>query len=284
MITISIQKPKSSQLNRVMKGCGMRVVEGDTPIQVKKELARKIKNAFSKGKAHTLYSQDFVGTGFNEMFNQAKKYVETEARQTARQVKKEAIQAGNEFAREAKKEAYQIGRELKKEAYQQGNVFLNDVAKPYLSELVSAGIVGLGGAAAVVQPELAPFIGMATIGATTYANSLIDSIGRPRKKTYTQIQNDYDNQYQQQIQAEDAPPQPIHEVLHTAMASVSDSQQGLIGFGLRNDVKKGNGLYGGGGLYTQGRGLHPSQQQQDATFYLNRNILPAYIQNEMYSN
>jgi len=280
MITISIQKPKSSQMNRVMKGCGMRVVEGDMPIQVKKELARKIRNSFNKGKAHTLYSQDFEGTGFNEMYDKAKKTVTAEVRQTARQLKKEAIKSGRELGREIKQQAYQAGDELKKEAYKQGNVFIKDVAKPYLKELVSAGIVGLGGTAAVAQPELAPWIGMATIGATAYTNSLIDNIGKPRRKSPQQIQEEYDYQQQYVPQQEDIP-QPIHEVLHTPMQAISDSQQGLIGYGLRSE-KLGNGLFAGGRLVTYGRGLHPSLESQNPTFYLNRNLLPSYIQNEMY--
>jgi hypothetical protein len=273
MITISIQKPKSSQMNRVMKGCGMRVVEGDYPVQVKKELARKIKNAFSKGKAHTLYSHEFEGTGLNDIYKKAKKAVSKEVKQTVKEVGKEA-----------KREAYRVGRELKKEAIQTGNVFIEDVARPYVKELVTAGIVGLGGAAALLQPEIAPFIGVGTLAASSYASSLIDSIGRPKPRPKPEIyEYDYANEYvppSPQIQAEVA--QPVHEVIHTPMRSVSDSQQSLIGYGLRNTEKKGNGLFAGGGLYTHGRGLHPSLQEQNPSFYLNRNILPAYIQNSMY--
>lgn len=282
MITISIQKPKSSQLNRVMKGCGMRVVEGDYPVQVKKELARKIKNAFSKGKAHTLYSHEFEGTGLKEEYKKAKKVVAEEVRQTARQLKKEAVQTGKEVGREAKREAIRVGRELKKEAIQTGNVFVEDVARPYLKELVTAGIVGLGGAAAVVQPELAPFIGIGTLAATSYASSLIDGIGRPKPRLQPEIyEYDYADEYVPRAPQEEVI-QPVREVLHTPMRSVSDSQQQLIGYGLRNVEKKGNGLFAGGGLYTHGRGLHPSLQEQNPSFYLNRNTLPAYIQNQMY--
>jgi len=278
MITISIQKPKSSQMNRVMKGCGMRVVEGDHAIQVKKELARKIKNAFAKGKAHTLYSGDFEfeGTGLQDTFNKAKKAISKEVKQTAKEV-----------GREAKREAIRVGRELKKEAIKEGNVFVNDIAKPYLKELVTAGIIGLGGAAAVAQPELAPFIGVGTLAATSYASSLIDSIGRPKPRPSPEIyEYDYANEY--------VPPptrapqvqevvQPVREVIHTPMRSVSDSQQQLIGYGLKNTEKKGCGLFAGGRLVTESRGLHPSLQEQNPSFYLNRNLLPAYIQNSMYN-
>ena len=271
MITISIQKPKSSQLNRVMKGCGMRIVEGDHPIQVKKELARKIKNAFSKGKAHTLYSGEFEGTGLKDTFNKVKKVVAKEVKQTAKDV-----------GREAKREAIRVGRELKKEAIKQGNIFVDDVARPYLKELVQAGIVGLGGAAAVAQPEFAPWIGMGTLAASTYASSVIDSIGRPKPRPQPEIyEYDYADEYMPT--PVDIPQQPVHEVLHTPMRSVSDSQQQLIGYGLSHQEKKGCGLFAGGGLYTYGRGLHISLQEQSPLFYLNRNILPAYIQNSMYN-
>lgn len=262
MITISIQKPKSSQMNRVMKGCGMRVVEGDYPIQVKKELARKIKNSFNKGKAHTLYSHEFEGSGLNEMYGKAKKAVTAEVRQTARQLKKEAIQTG---------------KEMKQEAIKQGNIFVEDVARPYLKELVSAGIIGLGATATAVQPELAPWIGLGTVGATAYANSLIDSIGRPRQQPQPQ-EEEYGQQY-----IAPPPPPSMPQVFHSQIHSVADSQQGLIGYGLRYQEKKGNGLFAGGGLITHGRGLHPSLQTQNPTFYLNRNALPAYIQNQMYN-
>ena len=284
MITISIQKPKSSQMNRVMKGCGMRVVEGDHPIQVKKELARKIKNAFSKGKAHTLYSGEFDGAGLKEEYKKAKKVVSKEVRQTARQLKKEAIQTGKEVGREAKREAIRVGRELKKEAIQQGNIFVEDVARPYLKELVTAGIIGLGGAAAVAQPELAPWIGMGTLAASSYASSVIDGIGRPKPRPKPEIyEYDYADEYVPRApQVQEEVVQPVREVLHTPMRSVSDSQQQLIGYGLKNTEKKGCGLFAGGGLYTHGRGLHPSLQEQNPSFYMNRNILPAYIQNSMY--
>jgi len=271
MITISIQKPKSSQLNRVMKGCGMRVVEGDHHIQVKKELARKIKNAFSKGKAHTLYSGDFEGTGLIAEYKKAKKVIGEKVKQTAKEV-----------GRESKREAIRVGRELKKEAIKQGNIFVDDVARPYLKELVTAGIVGLGGAAAAVQPELLPWIGVGTLAASTYAGSVIDSIGRPKPRPQPEIyEYDYADEYMPT--PVDIPQQPVHEVLHTPMRSVSDSQQQLIGYGLSHQEKKGCGLFAGGGLYTYGRGLHISLQEQSPLFYLNRNILPAYIQNSMYN-
>ena len=271
MITISIQKPKKAQLNRMMTGCGMRIVEGDFPIQVKKELIRKIKNSFNKGKAHTLYSNDMEGEGFSEMFKTGKKAVKkrinTEIRQTGRQLKNEAILAG---------------RELKKEAIKSGNEFVRDVAKPYLTEMVQAGILGLGGAAAVAQPELAPFIGVATLGAQAYAGSFIDNLGRPRKRPQPvaddddkEVDADYGDEYLYQ-----PPPQP--ELFRSVIHDVSSSQQGLIGYGFNNS-KRGCGLFAGGGLITQDKTLHPALQSSNPVFYLNRNILPAFIQNEMYS-
>jgi hypothetical protein len=269
---ISIQIPKKTQINRMMKGCGMRIVEGDYQININPELIRKIKNKFNKGKSHTLYSADIVGEGLSQMYNKAKKSVQSEIKLTARQLKKEAIQS----ARELKKDAIQSAKEFKKQAIDAAI----DSGKPYLKELVQAGILGLGGAAAVAQPELAPFIGAVTLGAEAYANSFIDNIGAPRQTPRPILDDkednaDYGDQYLSQTES-----QPNHELFHSVIHDTTSSQQGLIGYGLR--AKRGAGLFAGGGLVTQNKTLHNSLQSSNPIFHLNRNILPAYLQNQMY--
>jgi hypothetical protein len=265
---ISIKIPKKTQINRMMKGRGMRIVEGDYQINVNPEIIRKIKNKFNKGKSHTLYSADIVGEGLSEMYNKAKKAVQSEVKLTARQLKKEAIQSAREF----KKDAIQSAKEFKKQAIDAAI----DSSKPYLKELVQAGILGLGGAAAIAQPELAPFIGAVTLGTEAYANSFIDNIGAPRPVLDDKEENaDYGDEYLSQSES-----QPNHELFHSVIHDTTSSQQGLIGYGLRS--KRGAGLFAGGGLVTQNKTLHNSLQSSNPVFYLNRNILPAYIQNQMY--
>jgi len=242
MQTINIKKPTASQLNRSSKGCGIRITEGDMPIMVKKELVNKIRNKFKNGKAHTLYSHEMQGGGLGDIYKQGKEYVKSELKQTSRQLKKEA----RLIAKEAKQQAIQAGRELKKEAKRQGNEFISDVAKPYLSEMVQTGIVGLGTALAVVQPELAPFIGVGTLALSSMAGNYIDEFGNKRPKP-SKPSNSYisPHEYQQE--------QPMNEdyinptqVARTRMNdSVDDIQRSsnLIGFGLGRTHKVGSGLF-----------------------------------------
>jgi len=280
---INIQKPKKAQLNRIMKGCGIRIVEGDYPIKIKPELIRKIKNSFNKGKAHTIYSDDIEGQGLSEMYDKAKEVVKREVRQTGRQLKKKVNTEVRQTARQLKKEAINAGNELKQEAIKTGNQFVRNVAKPYLKEMVQTGILGLGGAAALVQPELAPFIGMATLGAEAYANSFIDNLGRPRPRPKPvldeddkEVDTDYGDEFICPV------PEQTPQLFNSVMSDRTSSQQGLIGYGI-NYSKRGNGLFAGGGLVTQDRTLHPALQSSNPVFYLNRNILPSFIQNQMYS-
>ena len=46
--------------------------------------------------------------------------------------------------------------------------------KPYLKETSQAGVAGLGAAASLAQPELAPFIVPATIGLSAFAGEVED--------------------------------------------------------------------------------------------------------------
>ena len=287
MITIHIKKPKASQLNRTQRGCGMRIVEGDTPIMVKKDLVNKIKNKFAKGKAHTLYSHEFEGGSLTDMYNQAKKYAETELRQTARQVKKKVNTEVRQTTRQAKKEAVLLGRELKQQAIKQGNLFVKDVAKPYLTEMVQAGIVGLGGAAAVAQPELAPWIGAGTLALSSMAGQYIEDFGKKPKQiapnTYIAPQD-----YKQYTAPAPVPEGYIipTEVARTKMNdSVDDFQRAnnMIGFGFgRNNHKVGCGLFAGGRLVSQDGYTPPALMSPNPTFLMNRNIMPAIMQNATY--
>jgi len=280
MQTINIKKPTASQLNRSSKGCGIRITEGDMPIMVKKELVNKIKNKFKNGKAHTLYSHEMEGGGLGDIYQQGKEYVKGELKQQSRQLKKEA----RLIAKEAKQQAIQAGRELKKEAKRQGNEFISDVAKPYLSEMVQTGIVGLGTALAVVQPELAPFIGVGTLALSSMAGNYIDEFGNKRPKPSSQSAYISPQEYQQE--------QPMNEdyinptqVARTRMNdSVDDIQRSsnLIGFGLGRPHKVGSGLFAGGRLVTLDGYAHPALESSNPNLLLNRNLLPAYIQNQQF--
>ena len=300
MITIHIKKPNASQLKRTMSGSGFRITEGDFPINVKKDLVNKIKNKFKNGKAHTIYSHEFEGGSLASMYQDAKDYVITEARQTgrqlkkniktevrqtARQLKKEAIETG----REIQKEAIATGREIKKQAIKEGNMFIKDVAKPYLTEMVQSGIMGLAGTASVLQPELAPFILTAGLSASAMAGNYIDEFGNKKPKPQSAYVSPQD--YQQVYQ----PPPPSlvpadyinpTEIARTKMNdSIDDFQRAnrMIGFGFgRNNNKVGSGLYAGGGLVSQDGYTPPALMSPNPEFMLNRNLLPAYIQNQQF--
>jgi len=264
MLQIKIKKPTKQQFNRTMKGCGIRIVEGDTPIMVKAELVRKIKNKFKNGKAHTLSPQEMEGSGIKEMYNTAKKAV---------------IKKANQVAKEVGREAREVGRELKKEAYKQGNIFIDDVARPYAAEIANAGILGLAGAASVVQPELAPFIAVGAIGASSVIENYINNIGKKQPKPirpYEEEEEDYGEQYV-------APP-PIPQLAQSQIHDMSAFQKSnnLIGYGFRSHTKFGSGMFSGGRLVTGKNELHPALLSPSPQFFLNRNILPSNIQNDMY--
>lgn len=297
MITIFIKKPKASQLKRTMSGSGFRITEGDYPINVKKELVNKIKNKFKNGKAHTIYSHEFEGGSLASMYQDAKDYVITEARQTGRQLKKniktEVRQTARQLQKEAistaqqlKNEAIETGREIKKQAIKEGNMFIKDVAKPYLSEMVQSGIMGLAGTASVLQPELAPFILTAGLSASAMAGNYIDEFGNKRPKPQTAYISPVD--YQPAPTPSIVPADYINptEIARTKMNdSIDDIQRAnnMIGFGFgRNNHKVGNGLFAGGRLVSRDGYTPPALMSPNPEFMLNRNLLPAYVQNQQF--
>jgi hypothetical protein len=245
MITIHIKKPKASQMKRTMSGCGFRITEGDYPIMVKKDLVNKIRNKFNKGKSHTLYAHEFEGGSLASLYKQAKKGITEEIKKTGKELQQEAIETG---------------KEIKKQAIKEGNIFVRDVAKPYLTEMVQSGILGVGTALAVVQPELAPFIGVGTLALSSMAGNYIDEFGnkKPKPKSAYVSPQDY-----QQYQPYEPPTQtlvPADYINPTEIArskmnySIDDFQRAnrMIGFGFgrnnRNNYKVGNGLFAGGTL------------------------------------
>ena len=283
MITIYIKKPKSSQIKRTMTGSGFRITEGDYPILVKKELVNKIKKKFNEGKAHTIYAHEFDnqmdGGSLKSIYKQAKKGITNELKQTGRELKQEAIATG---------------KEIKKQAIKEGNVFIRDVAKPYLAEVVQTGIMGLAAGASALQPELAPFILTAGLAASSMAGNYIDEFGNKKAKPKPETAYISPQDYQQVYQ----PPTPSlvpadyinpTEIARTKMNdSIDDFQKAnrMIGFGVgrnsRNQYKVGNGLFAGGGLVSQDGYTPPALMSPNPDFMLNRNLLPAYIQNQQF--
>jgi hypothetical protein len=284
-------------MKRTNSGCGFRITEGDYPIMVKKELVNKIRKKFSNGKSHTLYAHEMEGGSLASMYKDAKDYVitearqtgkqlkkniQTEVRQTARQLKKEAIVTGRDIQREA----IETGREIKKQAIKEGNMFIKDVAKPYLSEMVQSGIMGLAGTASVLQPELAPFILTAGLTASAMAGNYIDEFGnkRPKPQPQTAYVSPQDYQPAPSIVPEDYI--NPHEIARSKINdSIDDIQRAnnMIGFGFgRNNHKVGNGLYAGGGLVSRDGYTPPALMSPNPEFMLNRNLLPAYIQNQQF--
>lgn len=257
MITIHIKKPKSSQLNRTQKGCGMRITEGDHPIMVKKELYNKIRNKFNAGKAHTLYSHEFEGGSLKSVAKEINKRVQPELKK--------------------------VGRHLKKEAIQEGNMFINDVAKPYLTEMVQSGIIALGGAAAVAQPELAPWIGVGTLALSSMAGNAIEDFGKPTPKRNSYVsQQEYQN-YQQQPpyqEPNDMDIQDPHKLFYSKIHDVNPV--GMVGFGLKNKPKAGNGLFAGGRLLSKNGNIPSALLSPNPAFLMNRNLMSASMQNNTY--
>ena len=93
--------------------------------------------------------------------------------------------------------------------------------KPYIKETAQAGVAGLGAAASLAQPELAPFIVPATIGLSAFAGEVVDDpsliFGKKKRNQYvknqtsnqmSQYSNQYSNQYQEQIYRTQPPVPP----------------------------------------------------------------------------
>lgn len=277
MFVIHIKEPSKSQMKQHCSGKGIRIVEGAIPITITSpEAIKKIKNSFRKGKAYTLKPDEFQGEGLKKLFSSAKKTIGNELKQTARSAKK---QIGEELK--------QTGREIKKQAIKEANVFVKDVAKPYLTEVVQAGIMGLAGTASALQPELAPFILTGGLAASAMASNAIQNFGnRPKTTEQAQIIQEQQEPIKYDEIVEDNPLYiDPHQLYRTPMRDVSQSQRGLIGFGLGSSTKRGSGLFSGGKLLLRGEdGLTPyALLSPNPAFLLNRNLMSAAEQNMLYS-
>ena len=273
MFVIHIKEPSKSQMKQHCSGKGFRIVEGTTPITITSpEAIKKIKNSFRKGKGYTLKPNEFQGEGLKKAFSGAKKAIGNELKQSARSAKKEL-----------QEELRQTGREIKKEAIKTGNVLVKEVVKPYLTEVVQTGIMGLAGTASALQPELAPFLIPAGLAASAMAGNFIENFGnRPKTTEQAQIIQEQQAPLKYDDVAEDDPMfiNP-HELYKTPMRDLSQSQRGLIGFGLS---KRGSGLFAGGKLLAREDGLLPYPLlSPDPRFLLNRNLLSAAEQNMLFS-
>lgn len=275
MFVIHIKEPSKSQMKQHCQGKGFRIVEGDYPVTITSpDAIKKIKNSFRKGKGYTLKPDEFQGEGIKKIFSSAKKVIGNELKQSARSAKK---QIGEELR--------QTGREIKKTAIKEANVFVKDVAKPYLTEVVQTGIMGLAGAASALQPELAPFILTGGLAASAMAGNFIENFGnRPRTIQEAETQA----QVQEPLKYEDiAEDDPLyvnpHELFHSKIHDVSQSQRGLIGFGLGSIHKKGDGLFAGGKLLARDGNIPIPLLSPNPAFLLNRNLMSAAQQNALYN-
>ena len=161
-------------------------------------------------------------------------------------------------------------------------MFVRDVAKPYLSEMVQTGIMGLARTASALQPELAPFIIPAGLAASAMAGNFIDNFGnRPRTIQQAQTQAEIQEPLKYEDVAEDDTMYiNPHELYRTPMRDVSKSQRGLIGFGLS---KRGSGLFAGGRLVSTDGMIPYSLLSPNPAFMLNRNLMSAAEQNALYN-
>lgn len=274
MFVIHIKTPSKSQMKQHCSGKGFRIVEGDFPVTITSpEAIKKIKNSFRKGKGYTLKPNEFQGEGLKKLFSSAKKTIGNELKQSARIAKK---QIGEELK--------QTGREIKKAAIKEGNLFIKDVAKPYLSEMVQTGIMGLSGTASALQPELAPFILTGGLAASAMASNAIENFGsRPRTTQQAQIIQEIQEPLKYEDIAQDDPLYiNPHELYRTPMRDVQ--QTGLVGFGLGSIHKAGNGLFAGGKLLARDGDMLPYPLlSPDPRFLLNRNLMSAAEQNMLFS-
>jgi ribosomal protein L9 len=257
-------------------GKGFRIVEGDYPVTITSpDAIKKIKSSFRKGKGYTLKPDEFQGEGLKKAFSSAKKQIGNELKQSARIAKKQI-----------KEDLKQAGREIKKEAIKTGNVFVKEVVKPYLTEVVQTGIMGLAGTASALQPELAPFLIPAGLAASAMAGNAIQNFGnRPRTIQQAQTQAEAQEPLKYDDVAQDDPLfiDP-HQLYRTPMRDMSQSQTGLIGFGLLSSTTKhGSGLFAGGKLLAREEGYIPyALLSPDPRFLQNRNIMSPAEQNALY--
>tara|TARA_R110000868_G_C10774919_1_gene755030 strand:- start:577 stop:1059 length:483 start_codon:yes stop_codon:yes gene_type:complete len=157
--------------------------------------------------------------------------------------------------------------------------------------MVQTGIMGLAGGASALQPELAPFILTAGLAASSMAGQYIDEFGNKKTKPQSAYVSPQDYQQVYQPTSSLVPADYInpHEIARSKMNdSIDDFQKAnrMIGFGFgrnsRNNYKVGSGLYAGGGLVSQDGYTPPALMSPNPEFMLNRNLLPAYIQNQQF--
>jgi len=275
MFVVHIKEPSISQMKQHCSGKGFRIVEGDYPVTITSpDAIKKIKSSFRKGKGYTLKPDEFQGEGLKKAFSSAKKAIGNELKQSARIAKK---QIGEELK--------QTGREIKKSAIKEGNVFVKEVIKPYLTEVVQTGIMGLAGGASALQPELAPFIIPAGLAASAIAGNAIENFGnKPRTIQQAQVIQEQQVPLKYEDIAEDDPTYiNPHELYRTPMRDVSQSQVGLIGFGLGSTTKRGSGLFAGGRLVSNNGMIPYPLISPNPEFMLNRNLMSPAQQNMLYN-
>ena len=167
--------------------------------------------------------------------------------------------------------------------------------KPYLKETAQAGVAGLGAAASLAQPELAPFIIPATMGLSAFAGEVVDDpsilFGKKKRNKYIakQISNQYQNNFGYTEQPYyTQPPVPPNSVYQSQMTSVpsqwgyglyAQSGKGLYaesgkGKGLyaHPDGAYGEGLFGGGSLISQNGMLHPALVSTNPNHLRNKHL------------
>lgn len=276
MFVVHIKEPSRSQMKQHCSGKGFRIVEGSFPVTITSpDAIKKIKSSFRKGKGYTLKPDEFQGEGLKKAFSSAKKAIGNELKQSAKSAKK---QIGEELK--------QTGREIKKAVIKEGNVFVKEVVKPYLTEVVQTGIMGLAGGASALQPELAPFIIPAGLAASAIAGNAIENFGnKPRTIQQAQVIQEQQVPLKYEDVAEDDPTfiDP-HQLYRTPMRDVSQSQVGLIGFGLGSTNKHGSGLFAGGKLLARDGGYIPyALLSPDPRFLQNRNLMSPAQQNALYN-
>ena len=164
--------------------------------------------------------------------------------------------------------------------------------KPYLKETAQAGVAGLGAAASLAQPELAPFIVPATIGLSAFTGEVIDDpsliFGKKKRNEYVknQISNQISNQFSYEQPYTTQPPIPPNYGYQSPMKSVpsqygyglyAESGRGLYaqsGKGLyaHRDGSYGEGLFGGGSLLSRNGELHPALISTNPDFLKNKHL------------
>jgi len=181
-----------------------------------------------------------------------------------------------------RKKSQQQGGNLKKigRKYKPITRALYNSWKPYLKETAQAGVAGLGAAASLAQPELAPFIVPATIGLSAFAGEVVDdpSLIFGKKKRNEYVKNQISNQFSYEQPYTTQPPIPPNYVYQSPMKSVpsqygyglyAESGRGLYA---HRDGSYGEGLFGGGSLLSRNGELHPALISTNPDFLKNKHL------------